>query len=66
MHIGYFLFASVVTVADNTGLQKKFFSPALVLTRDVEAVIFQPLPLLLPYLSLLLPLPLTKNEKNDR
>ena len=33
-------------------------------SRDVEAVIFQTLPLPLPHLSL--PLPPTKNEKNDR
>ena len=31
--------------------------------RDVEAVIFQTLPLPLPHLSLPLPLPLTKSEK---
>ena len=37
----------------------------MVRTRDVEAVIFRllPIPLLLPYLSLPLPLPPTKNEK---
>ena len=32
-------------------------------TRDVEAVIFRPLPIPLPHLSLSLPLPPTKNEK---
>ena len=43
-------------------VHKKVQTELCFVIRDVEAVIFQPLPL--PHLSL--PLPLTKNEKNDR
>ena len=45
-----------------SGNSAKYFSD-LVTARDVEAMIFQQLPLPLPHLSLSLPLPLTKMRK---
>ena len=50
------------SISNRRKIQTSAF-PRGIITRDVEAVIFQTHPLPLPHLSLPLPLPPTKNEK---
>ena len=55
-----------LSVPDASGASRSGWSDGFgwgYLIRDVEAVIFQPLPILLPLPHLSLPLPPTKNEK---